>query len=52
MMKFYLDGMLLPVTPGALATRITNQNKTVSLLNGEEYTFLLAAKRQRVAPAD
>ena len=39
MMKFYLDGMLLPVTPGALATRITNQNKTVSLLNGEEYTF-------------
>lgn len=39
MMKFYLDGMLLPVTPGALETKIANQNKTVSLLNGEEYTF-------------
>lgn len=40
MYSFYLDGMLLPVTPGSLQVKIRNQNKTVSLLNEGEVNFL------------
>lgn len=33
MYAFYLDGQLLPVTPGALTIKIANQNKTINLIN-------------------
>ena len=38
--SFFLDGVLLPVTPGSLQVKIKNQNKTVSLLNEGEVNFL------------
>ena len=38
--SFFLDGVLLPVTPGSLQIKIKNQNKTVSLLNEGEVNFL------------
>lgn len=37
---FYLDGTRLPVTPESLKLKVTNQNKTVSLLNEGEVNFL------------
>lgn len=33
--SFYIDGLLLPVTPSKLDTKITGKNKTVDLANGE-----------------
>ena len=33
---FYLDGVQLPVTPGKLQAQIGNQNKTYSLISGDE----------------
>lgn len=36
----YLDGILLPVTPSKLSLKINNQNKTLSLINGEEVNIL------------
>ncbi len=33
MYEFYMDGVLLPVTPGALTIKIANQNKTIDLIN-------------------
>ncbi|MDO4765151.1 MAG: LysM peptidoglycan-binding domain-containing protein [Eubacteriales bacterium] len=39
MQKFYIDGVLLPITPGQLVTQIVNKNKTVQLANGEEYNL-------------
>ena len=32
MYRFYLDGVLMPVTPGKISTKIKNTNKTISLL--------------------
>ena len=37
---FYIDGVLLPVTPASLKIKVKNQNKTVSLLNEGEINFL------------
>lgn len=37
---FYLDGTLLPITPESLKVKITNQNKTISLINEGEINFL------------
>lgn len=36
----YLDGVLLPLTPAKLELKVTNQNKTINLINGEEINFL------------
>jgi hypothetical protein len=33
MYVFYLDGMLLPVTPGKLKTKINNKNDTIDLIS-------------------
>lgn len=38
--RFYLDNILLPVTPQSLEIKIKNQNKTVTLINDTEYNFL------------
>lgn len=37
---FYLDGLLLPVTPGALDIKVGNNNKTVTLVNEGEMNRL------------
>ena len=31
--EFYLNGILMPVTPGKLKLKIANNNKTVNLIN-------------------
>lgn len=41
---FYIDGLLLPITPSAIDTRIANKNKVVTLLNGEELNLLKKPK--------
>ena len=40
MYQFYLDGELLPITPGKLKTKINGQNQTLNLINGEEINVL------------
>lgn len=40
MYQFYLDGELLPVAPEKLTVKIGNQNKTLTLINGEEVGIL------------
>lgn len=40
MYKFYLDNMLLPVTPGKLQVKISGANKTLTLINEGEINFL------------
>lgn len=37
---FYIDGMLLPITPAKVMTKIGNKNNVVTLLNGEELNLL------------
>lgn len=37
---FYIDDLLLPLTPGKVNTKIMNKNKVVTLLNGEELNLL------------
>lgn len=39
---FYIDGVLLPVTPGSMKTKINNRNKTVDLASGGEINILKA----------
>ncbi len=37
---FYMDGMLLPITPGSVQTKIANKNKTLTLINDGEMNLL------------
>lgn len=37
---FYIDDLLLPITPKKINTKIKNKNKVVTLLNGEELNLL------------
>lgn len=41
---FYMDGVLLPVTPSSLSVKIKDNNKTVTLINGEEINLLKSPK--------
>lgn len=41
--KMYLDGVLMPITPSKVTVKINNQNKTMTLINGEEINILKAA---------
>ena len=43
MYQFYLDGVMLPVAPAKMTTKIKNQNKTTTLINGEEINFIKSA---------
>jgi LysM repeat protein len=43
MYAFYLDGVQLPVTPSKVSTKITNQNRTINLINDGEVNILKAA---------
>ncbi|ABX43311.1 LysM peptidoglycan-binding domain-containing protein [Lachnoclostridium phytofermentans] len=40
MYKVYLWDMLLPITPSKIVTKINNQNKTLTLLNGQEINLV------------
>lgn len=42
MYEFYLDKMLLPVTPTKVTTKIQNQNKTINLINEGEVNLIKA----------
>lgn len=37
---FYIDNLLLPITPKKINAKIKNKNKVVTLLNGEELNLL------------
>ena len=41
--KMYLGGVLMPITPSKVTVKINNQNKTMTLINGEEINILKAA---------
>lgn len=41
---FYIDGVLLPITPARIETKIGNKNKVVTLINGEELNLLKKPK--------
>ncbi len=43
MYQFFLDGVMLPVAPESMETKINNQNTTLSLLNGEEINIIKSA---------
>ncbi|QVY60926.1 LysM peptidoglycan-binding domain-containing protein [Cytobacillus gottheilii] len=43
MYAFYMDGLQLPVTPAEMTMSITNQNKTISLINDGEVNILKVA---------
>lgn len=43
MYRIYLGGLLLPVAPGEISTKIKNANKTLTLVNEGEISFLRAA---------
>lgn len=38
--KFYLDGVILPITPSSLSLKINNQNETINLINHGEVNIL------------
>ena len=40
MYEFYMDGVRLPVTPSSLAIKISNQNKTLNLINEGQVNVL------------
>ena len=63
--KFYLDGLLLPVTPGKLTIKVANKNKTIDLISGDvagvikkaglskiTFSFLLPARQEEFAVYD
>lgn len=41
--KLYLAGTLMPITPSKVTVKINNQNKTMTLINGEEINILKTA---------
>lgn len=43
MYRFYIDGLLLPVTPAKLQMKIKNKNKKITLLNEGEVSLLKTA---------
>ena len=41
--QLYIDDLLFPVAPSKITTKIKNQNKTHTLINGNEYSVLKSA---------
>ena len=37
---FYLDGILVPITPSSITTKINNKNKVVTLINDGDFNIL------------
>lgn len=48
MYKFYMDYMLLPVTPSSVTFEIANKNRTVDILNGGEVSVIKPAGLTRI----
>ena len=46
---FYLDKLLLPVPPSSLQLKIGNNNKTYTLINGEDINVLKSAKLTEIS---
>ena len=42
--KMYVAGAVMPITPSKVKVKINNQNKTLTLINGEEINILKDAK--------
>ena len=40
MFQFYIDGLLLPVTPEKMTVKVGNQNDTLTLISGQEVSLL------------
>ena len=38
--KMYIAGALMPITPSKVKVKINNQNKTLTLISGEEINIL------------
>ena len=49
MYEFYMDGVLLPVTPGALTIKVANQNKTINLINEGQRNVIKAAGLSKIS---
>ena len=49
MYEFYMDGVLLPVTPGALTIKVANQNKTINLINEGQVNILKAPGLSKIS---
>lgn len=47
--KLYLAGVLMPVTPSKVTLKVGNQNKTATLINGEEINLLKSAGLSEVS---
>ncbi len=47
--KMYFGDVLFPAAPSKVKTKITNQNKTLTLINGEEVNLLKAAGLSEVS---
>lgn len=47
--RLYLAGVLMPVTPSKVTVKISNQNQTMTLINGEEINILKAAGLSEVS---
>ena len=45
--KLYMAGTLMPITPSKVTVKINNQNKTMTLINGEETPFQFILNRQK-----
>lgn len=43
MYQYYIDGVLLPIAPSSMTTKINNKNDTITLLNGEEINVIKSA---------
>ncbi len=43
MYQYYIDGIMLPVAPPSMSTKIKNKNTTAMLLNGEEINIIKSA---------
>ena len=48
MYEFYMDGVRLPVTPSALTIKISNQNKTINLINEGQVNVLKTPGLSRI----
>ena len=49
MYEFYMDGVLLPVTPGALTIKVANQNKTINLINEGQRNIIKTAGLSKIS---
>ena len=49
MYEFYMDGVRLPVTPGALTIKVANQNKTINLINEGQRNIIKTAGLSKIS---